>query len=169
MRPWNFQPIYISSPDGRQTVRLVRGFALVIFLVPLSAFAALGGNLNSVVNDQVHLQGALESTQMASFTVHEIRPPTGIVIREYVSPSGTVFGVSWQGPWLPDLRQLLGAYFQQYADAAQAHTSSHPGRGPVQIVQPDFILQQSGHLRSFVGKAYLPQMLPAGVTAEAIQ
>jgi Protein of unknown function (DUF2844) len=122
-----------------------------------------------VVTDQARLQGGLQSTQMASFTVHEIRPQTRIVIREYLAPSGKVFAVSWQGAWLPDMQLLLGSYFQQYADAARAQTSAHPGRRPLQIVLPDFVFQQLGHMRSFTGRAYLPQMLPVGVHPEEIR
>lgn len=146
-----------------------RGLALLILLAPLSAFAALGGDLNSVVRDQARLEGTLQTTRMTAFTVHEIRPQTGIVIREYVSPAGNVFAVSWRGPWLPDMQQLLGAYFQKFADAVQAQVSTHAGRKPLTIVQPDFVFQQGGHIRSFAGRAYLPQMLPPGTQTEAIQ
>jgi hypothetical protein len=146
---------------------------LLAALTPLSAFAGLGGDLNSILTDQVHFQGNVQMTQMASYTVHEIRPAAGIkggtVIREYVSPAGKIFAVSWHGAWPPDMRQLLGSYFPQYHDAIQAEANAHPGRRTVQIVQPEFVFQQGGHPRSFTGRAYLPQMLPAGMKAEEIQ
>ena len=151
------------------TVSASGWLVLLILLTPVSAFAALGGDLNSVVTDQVHLQGSLQSTQVASFMIHEIRPPTGVVIREYMSLTGTVFAVSWRGPWPPDMQLLLGSYSQQYADAVRTRASSGPGRKPLVIVQPDFIVQQSGHPRSFAGRAYLPQLLPPGVKAEDLQ
>ncbi len=110
---------------------------------------------------------------MQSFAVHEIRPQTGTadstVIREYVSPAGKVFAVTWEGPMLPNMRQLLGPYFQQFADAVQSEASSSRARRPLNIVRPDFVVQLSGRSRSFSGRAYLPQMLPAGVQPGDIQ
>jgi hypothetical protein len=158
------------QPGKQSAVKF--GLLILCLLAPVSAFAGLGGDLNSVMLDQIHFQGSLQTTQAASFTVHEIHTATGTVIREYVSPAGKVFAVSWHGAWPPDMQQLLGSYFQQYSDALRAQNSSQPsqaGRRSVQILQPDFVFQHSGHLRSFRGKAYLPQMLPAGVQVEAIQ
>ena len=50
-------------------------------------------------------------TSSDTYTVHEMRASTGTTVREYVSASGKVFGVAWEGPTLPDLRQVLGVYF----------------------------------------------------------
>lgn len=150
-------------------ISVLLGLVVAIYLTPLLAFAGLGGDLNSVVTDQMHFQGSLRTTHESSFTVQEIHPQTGTVIREYVSPAGKIFAVTWHGPWIPDMQQLLGPFFEQYVKAARAQAASRPGRRPLQIVQPDFVLQQGGHMRSFVGRAYLPPMLPAGVSAEMIQ
>jgi hypothetical protein len=168
--------------------RICRYGCLLVLLTafaPLCAFAALGGDLNSVLADQVHFQGNLKVTQMGSFEIHEIRPqsqaatgttngvPAGTsraaVIREYVSPAGKVFAITWQGEWPPDMHQLLGSYFQRYVDAVKAQASARPGRGAVRIMQPDFVAQMSGHMRFSTGKVYLPDQLPAGVQPEAIQ
>jgi len=77
-----------------------------------------------------------------------------------------VFAVAWQGPSLPDLRQLLGAYFDQYAGATAARRAR---RAPVLVELPTLVVQSSGHMRAFAGKAYLPQGLPQGVVANEIQ
>jgi hypothetical protein len=154
--------------ESLRSARNCLSVASLLLLAPL-AFASLGGDLNSVMTDQIHFQGSVNTNEMSSYTVHEIRPQTGIVIREYVSPAGKVFAVSWRGQWMPDLRQLLGSYFQQFSDAAKAQKASYTGRRPLQITQPDFVLIHGGRMRSYAGKAYLPQLLPAGVTAEDIQ
>lgn len=160
----------LSSALARslQSTRYCLRFAPLLLLTPL-AFASLGGDLNSVMNDQIHFQGSIKTTEATSFTVHEIHPQTGIVIREYVSPAGKVFAITWHGPWMPDMHQLLGSYFQQFSDGAKAQKAFYAGRRPLQIVQPDFVLIHGGHMRSYAGRAYLPQLLPAGVTAEDIQ
>src|SRR5215472_12105705 len=96
----------------------------LILLAPLSAFASLGGDSNSVVTDQLHFQASLQTTHATSFTVHEIHTQNRTVIREYVSSTGTVFAVTWRGPWIPDMQQLLGSHFQQLVSATQAQNSA---------------------------------------------
>jgi hypothetical protein len=44
----------------------------------------------------------------------------GALIREYVSFAGRVFGVSWKGPSLPDLPQLLGSNFAEFQNSLHA-------------------------------------------------
>ena len=86
------------------------GILLATMLVTVSpAFAALGEPASSVQADQAHMQGTLRTTQAQAYTIHEIRAATGTNVREYVSSSGRVFAVAWQGPWPPDMRQILGS------------------------------------------------------------
>lgn len=144
--------------------------ASAVLMMALPAFAALGEDAISVQADQAHMQGSLRTTQAEAYTVHEIQAPTGTVVREYVSPAtGKVFGVVWQGPWPPDMRQILGSYFAQYQQAAGTRASIHAGRKPLAIEQPGLVMHSGGHMRSFAGQAYLPESLPPGVRAEAIR
>lgn len=155
---------------GIHRVRLgaaLLGAAMVWNALP--AFAGLGEDVSSVQADRAHVQGSLRTTQTAAYSLHEIQAPTGTLVREYVSSAGKVFAVSWRGPWPPDLRQVLGGYFAQYQQAAQAQATAHNGRKPLVIQQSGLVLHAGGHLRSFSGRAYVPEMLPAGISAEAIQ
>jgi len=148
-----------SSP--LQVVVMLLGLVL-----PTLASAALGGDESSIRADQAQMRASLRITRTATYAVHELQAPAGHVIREYVSPSGTVFGVVWQGPSKPDLKQLLGRHFDELQQATPA-----PGarRGPVVIRQPGLIFEMGGHMRAFAGRAYIPQLLPAGVQADAIR
>lgn len=141
--------------------------ALVIVASP--AWASLGGDTASIQADQVHMQGRRRTTAAESYAVHEIQGASGTVVREYVSANGKVFAVAWQGPWMPDMRQLLGSYFDQYARANQAQSGARMRRGPVLINEPGLVVQIGGHVRAFAGRAYVPEMLPSGVRAENIQ
>src|SRR5215469_15886800 len=95
------------------------GLTAASALATLPALAALGDNVASVSNDRLHLHAQLKDVKSSvGFTVHEIQAPSGTLVREYVSPNGTVFAVSWTGPAKPDLQQLLGSYFSQYASAS---------------------------------------------------
>jgi hypothetical protein len=141
-----------------------------MLMLTLPAIAGLGEDASSVQADQSHMQASLRTTQAEAYTVHEIQAPTGIVVREFVSPtSGKVFAVAWQGPWPPDMRQILASYFAGYQQAAQTQANSHPGRRPLVINQPGLVVQSGGHMRSFAGRAYIPEMLPQGVSAEVIR
>lgn len=146
---------------------VVSAAALLIFARP--AFAGLGENASSVLADQAHLQGTLRTKLAQSYWVQEIQSASGITVREYVSASGKVFAVAWQGPWFPDLQQLLASYFTQFQQAAQAQANSQRGRRPLFIQLPGLVVQSGGHVRAFSGRAYLPDQLPHGVTAADIQ
>src|ERR1700686_174460 len=89
---------------------LAMAAVLIVCHIPVRAWASLGGDITSVQADQIHLQGRRTMKATASYTVHEIQGTSGTVLREYVSSDGKVFGISWQGPWVPDMRQLLGTY-----------------------------------------------------------
>jgi hypothetical protein len=149
------------------------GTVILIAGIALPAWGALGGDFGSVQADQVHMQGTLRTTAMTAYTVHEIQTGSGTVVREYAASSGTaagkVFAIGWKGPWPPDMRQVLGGYFDQYVQAVKAHNAAHLGRRPLLIEEPGLVMQVGGHPRGFVGRAYVPEMLPAGVSAEDIQ
>jgi len=141
----------------------------VILALPFPLLASLGGDTTSVQADQAKMQGSRLTTSSDSFTVHEIQASTGIAVKEYVSPAGKVFAITWQGPAHPDLRQLLGTYFDQYSQAVQAQRAHRHGHGPLLIQLPGLVVQSAGHPRSFLGRAYVPQMLPAGVRVEDLR
>lgn len=129
-------------------------------------WAALGEPEASVSVDSGHFRASLHIAARPSFTVQELRTPAGTVIREFVAPTGAVFAVSWQGPYLPSMSLLLGQNFQRYATAPRSAGSN---RSRLLIDQPDLVVHAGGHIRSYAGLAYLPQLLPAGVSEEQLQ
>ena len=149
-----------------------KSFPAVAFLIvglSLHAVASLGGTVDSVEADQSQMKANIRITEAQAYTVHEMKGPTGTVVREYVSTSGRVFGITWQGPFIPDMRQLLGAYFEQYSRAARAQRDSHVGRWPLNIQDPGLVVQTAGHMRSYSGRAYDPALLPPEVRANDIR
>jgi hypothetical protein len=148
---------------------LVTCAALVMLSTASPMWAALGGDAASIQADQIHMQGTRRMIAAESYTVHEIQGATGTVVREYVSADGKVFAVAWHGPWLPDMRQILGTYFEQYAQAVQSESSGRMGRRPVKVEQPGLVVQIGGHIRAFAGRAYIPDTLPSGMRVEDIQ
>lgn len=156
--------MHSESFPGRSFTTLA-ALALVL-LGAAPARATLGEPEASVPADQSQIRATLRTVQGARYTVHELRAPSGTTVREYVSPAGLVFGVAWQGPSLPDLRQLLGRYFDRYVEAAAARPAR---RGPVLVQLPGLVVQSGGHMRAFAGKAYVPEALPQGVAPEEVQ
>ena len=143
---------------------------LILLALPSIAFAALGGRVASVDADRIRVQGALmRIVRNDAYALHEIRSASGTMIREYVNPSGVVFAVAWDGPWLPDLRQVLGDQFDRYQAVMQSRQRGRSGRGAVVIDEPGLVVQMSGHPRAFQGRAYLPAQLPAGLALESIR
>jgi len=146
------------------------GVAILIAALPGRASAELGGALATVDGDRVKMQGALlRITQTGPYVMHEVRTAAGTNVRQFVSPSGTVFGVAWDGPWQPDLHQLLGAYFDRFTQAAQVVRRARKGRGPLAIHDGDLVVEVGGHARAFVGHAYLTPLIPQGVDASSIR
>jgi hypothetical protein len=140
--------------------------ALLVALTPRLACAALGEPESSVDGDVQHFKASIKSTLRTSYRVHEIQLPSGTVLREYAAAGGNVFAVAWNGPAIPDLRQALARYFDVYLTAARANPR---GRHLLQIEQSGFVMQSSGHMRAFSGRAYLPQALPPGTSMDEIR
>ncbi|VXB58990.1 conserved hypothetical protein [Burkholderia sp. 8Y] len=91
------------------------------------------------------------------------------MVREYVSASGTVFAVSWQGPQMPDVRSLLGNYVQTVSDGTAAFRAAHGGTGPVSLSSSALVVQAGGHMGAYSGRAYIPNAMPTGVNAKDIK
>jgi len=145
------------------------GVALMAFGLCLPALAALGGDLTSVQSDQAHMKASLKTTAGQTYTLHEIKTEMGTIVHEYASADGKVFAVAWHGPSMPPMEQILGSYFQQFSAGVEAHHAAHVGRSPLNIQQPGLVVQSSGHPRGFFGRAYVPGMLPPGVTPDQIR
>ena len=138
--------------------------ALLVGVTPL--WAALGEPEQSVQQDRERVAGQSKRTEHQFYTVHEISATGGRVIREYVTPSGTVFGVVWEGPTMPDLSSLLGSYFTAFEQAAASSRRRH---GPLNIHVGALVVESGGRMRAFRGRAYVTDLIPANVDKDAIR
>jgi hypothetical protein len=144
---------------------LVAGVSL-----PATLSASLGGTVTTVETDRVRMKSALVGIdQRGAYTVHSMQSPTGTTIREYYGTNGIVFGVAWQGPWQPDLRQLFGDYFDRYQSGVQRTRRARVMRGQLAINDGTLVVKIGGHLRAIAGVAYVPALLPAGVDPGVIK
>jgi hypothetical protein len=154
---------------GARSAPLLAAGALVMALSPVPADASLGGQVATVESDRARMQGSRTVTAVAGYSVHELTASTGTVVREFVSAEGTVFAVAWQGPFMPNLRQLLGDYYEPFSQAAQAKQAHRPGRRPMLVRGPGFVVESGGRMRALFGRAYLPDRLPARLNEEGIR
>lgn len=146
--------------------RCIALFLIVPALLCMPAFCALGQDVSSIVSDQAHMKASVRVLVTGSYSVHEMSAPTGTTVRQFVSPAGTVFAVTWQG-FSPDLQQLLAEYFEQYVAAASSQHSRR-GRG-VYIDTGDLVVETGGHMRFAVGRAFLRSQVPQGVDTDALR
>ncbi len=153
----------------RTLTRLARGL-VALFLVALAvpAFAELGAKAASIDADVARLNASRHVTVTSQYAVHEMTAANGSVVREYVSPAGTVYAVTWKGQYKPDLRSLMGeANFNAYLQQVSARTRHI--RGPQHVEVNGLVVEVAGHPRDFHGRAYLAQEIPAGTSAKEIQ
>ncbi len=162
---------------GRSITLIQGALATLALLAPLSCWATLGDNAASVLADQAQMKGTVTSVDNRSYVLHEITAPSGAKVREYVSPAGAVFAVTWEGQFPPDFQQLLGPYYQQVQQAIAAaeggravrRSDNRRRRGPVSVATSGIVFSQSGHQHSFHGQAYIPQLVPQGVQTSDIR
>lgn len=128
--------------------------------------AVLGGKAESVAADQARMKAIRRVIANGRFQVHELQTDGNNVVREFVTPDGNVFGVTWTTQFGPQYSQLLGSYTERLNKAAQARRNH---RAPLNIDEPGFVFSAFGHMRYFSGRAYVPSMVPAGVLAEEIR
>jgi Protein of unknown function (DUF2844) len=131
-----------------------------------TARAELGGSEFSVQLDQARANGELHTTSYVAYDRHEITTLDGALIHEFTDRSGQVFAVTWHAHGPIDLHRLLGAQYEKFAAASlDAHKDLHH----TSVHLPDLVVDASVIMRTFAGRAYLPNALPAGVAVQELQ
>jgi hypothetical protein len=132
------------------------------------ARATLGEPAASVESDSTALSAVRRSaTSRTGYTVQEIVSDAA-TIREYVSPGGIVFGIAWNGLTHPDLGPLLGAYHAEYRQARQQTPRQH-GRRFLHLKSAHIVVEKWGHMRDLRGRAFVPSLVPPGVSTDEIK
>ncbi|KPC54672.1 DUF2844 domain-containing protein [Amantichitinum ursilacus] len=144
-------------------IALASLLASAIF-APLPALAVLGGAPHSVPAS--NLVASAKAATSSAYSVQESVDSSGTHLREYINASGIVFALAWQGPRVPDLRSELGQYYSQVSSAARG---PHTARSNTLVSNADLVVQSGGRPRAFIGRAWLPAQVPAGVNTQDIQ
>ena len=131
--------------------------------------ATLGESTDSVASDRKAFSAVQRATTSHNgYTVQEFASDA-TTIREYVSPSGIIFGIAWNGLTYPDLAPLLGSYASEYGEALR-QTPRKPGIRRHSVVRTDrVVVEKWGHMRNSQGRAYAPALIPPGVSIDEIR
>jgi hypothetical protein len=141
-------------------------FLAGLFILLPDARAELGGGVDSIVANQTHFGATLRLRRLERHLVHELSLPHGTMVREYTNIQGRVFAVTWAGRFRPNLRRLMGKYYEPYIEA----TRDRPAvRGPHRIELPGMVVVMTGHQRALYGKIYLTSSLPEGLLLQDIR
>jgi Protein of unknown function (DUF2844) len=152
----------------RSVFFLSLGLSVAMFVTVQQAQATLGESAASIGSDRKALSAVQRAkTVHDSFTVQEIESGS-TTVREYISPAGVVFGVAWNGLIHPDLTQLLGSYANEYHEAL-GRSPHNKGRSHLQVKTNRVVVQGWGHMRNFQGRAYVPSLIPPGVSVDEIR
>ena len=151
-----------------RVLALCLSLSMVVLATTQRARATLGESADSVASDRKILSAVRGTTTVhEGYTVHEI-PSESTVVREYVSPAGTVFGIAWNGLVHPDLTQLLGSYDGEYQEALR-QTPRKQGQRALRVQANRVVVEKWGHLRNLQGRAYAPDLIPPGVSIDEIK
>lgn len=134
------------------------------------AFAGLGFDEKSCSDEEKFFSAkSHEITNVKNYRVHILKLNDGMIIREHVTGGGVVFGVCWSGTgYHPKFDKLFGKHFAEF----QAHKNEMPHRRshPFNHLETaNMVVEMGGHPMSLSGCAYIPALLPAGVTPGDIQ
>ncbi len=150
-----------------------RAIYAMLFLSMLQcavAYASLGSspsNFGATPQLKPGARSLAAASGDANYTVSQSTLDGGTVVREYSDSTGVVFAVSWNGPFLPDLRTLLGTHFDTLRSAAAKTPKA--GHSQLLVDRSDVVIVSNGHMRSFSGKAWIPGALPAGFSTDSME
>ena len=132
-----------------------------------SAHATIGEKAPSVDKDAAAL-GSVKTRSFAKRFVVDTLTSKTHTVREYLSPGGIVFAVTWKGMVHPDLSILFGERYERFKAAAE-NTSPQLGTAGRVVKTQDLVVELSGHMRDVEGRAYAPDLIPSKVTVEEIK
>lgn len=151
----------MSHPAFRPFL-VVSATLVALLCVQGDAHAELGGvqPASSASASKTLLNGALR--------MRTLTDAGNTTLNEYATNTGEIVAYAWEGPTMPDLRELLGRYADSYQTgvaAASADGNLHASR----VARPDVIVESGGPMRGYIGRAWLPAALPPGVSPADFQ
>jgi hypothetical protein len=151
-------------------IQFLVGYIVIVVLLASgqSAQAFLGGKADSVRTDQQAFKAVQRATTaLNGYTVEEV-VYEATSVREFVSPAGVVFAIAWNGYVHPELTQLLGSYWDEYS-TAQLKALRKSGSRRLKLATDNIVVEKWGHMRNLHGRAYVPALVPEGLSIDEIK
>jgi hypothetical protein len=128
------------------------------------AYATLGEKVQSGHPDSLFTGTSSTHVSHASgYSTYASETQNSTTIKEFADNSGIVFAVGWSGQHHPDLMRLFGKHFSNFKTAL-AQTPRGPHRAPLEIKNSDIVVRMGGHMGAVRGFAYVPSLVPDGVS-----
>ena len=138
---------------------------LIAAFITSGSWAGLGGAPGHWPAKAPAARSNTLSTGSASYTVMQRQLDSGTTVQEFVDSTGAVFAVSWSGPFLPDLKELLGIHFDSMVSQGRGRGGQ---RSRLAVQDSGAVIVSEGHMGAFEGRAWLPSRLPAGFDVRAM-
>jgi len=157
---------------------IIRCLKLVLFSVFASfaggghAWAGLGEDRSMLEKDKKHLgythQSQLNLTASHKpYTVDQLSLGNESVM-EYHTLDGVCFAVTWVGSVQPEISSLLGKYSDEHAKALTNRPTNKLSRRFGRVESANITVERFGVANHFSGRAYVPALIPAGVSLDEI-
>jgi hypothetical protein len=158
----------LARLSGGRLGRLA-GLLAALALAQQPAQAVLGEPVSSVHSDQMRMQGVRRTSVALRYEVHEIRMADGAFVRQFASPAGQVFALTWRSPLKLQLQPLLGQYFANYQQAIQQASTGRGFSRQSHVQASDLVVTESAAMGLFSGQAYVQSLVPGGVDVRALR
>jgi hypothetical protein len=135
-----------------------RNLLAMLVIIMCEASPAAGDSLGET---GIHMTGQ-------TYTRVEKAMPAYTLV-EYANDHGVIFAVTWVGRVHPNLESILGVHTSKYRGMRDEHKRKRGDRGHRRLMSPELVVESSGHMRTLRGRAYLPKLLPVGVSLDEIQ
>lgn len=119
----------------------------------------------------VFAQASGAATQATGFTINTVTLDSGTTVKEYVATAtNKVFAVVWQGPAIPNLKEVLGESFNAYVSAPVGASGVRLGGVSSRSYSANgLVVRSHGVPGHFAGYAYLSASFPQGVTLQTLR
>lgn len=146
---------------------------LAAVALPLPVHAALGDVIDpaEVIARSARNAGAaglpaVMISRQAGFDRLESVGDDGVRVSQFVAPDGRVFAASWDGPRVPDLKSVMGRYYDTYLKAATLNNGS---KHHLSMTVDGVRMTMTVLPRNARGTAVLQETVPAGVDLQSLR
>lgn len=164
---------HLFSPGGLALLIVLSALLAGEALGPDRAWATLGEDEATVSRDRTVSAGTHTLLQAQGGVRIHIITSSSRTYREYVTPGGTVFAVTWQGMPPPHLGRILGAYAAEYREAivrARTQTTYPAIRSRfLRVTTAHLLIDGGGQPRALSGRVILPDQIPPGFPVDQIR